>query len=327
MARCGSLIYLGGLIGSSIDFNYSLISKAFVDSQQVIDDYVQSAISTNPGKGRVAVITGANSGIGFEIAKAIGRAGYQTILACRNQRLGEDALKRIMEETKLDNFELMALDLASFNSIDMFLAEFKQKYHSLHILVNNAGVFPSAYGTTADGIELQFGVNHVGPFYLTTALLELMKQSGGSRIVNTSSFLAYIASRVDTSLVTNKDLYNTGTAYSNSKLAVAIFTTALARKLEGTNVTVNSIHPGYVATNIFRDMSFVTKIQNALFINPTQGALTSIYAALSPEAAILTGKFLVRCQENMDHPSTMRISEQDEVWEFTEELIKQHSFK
>ncbi|KAJ1943446.1 Retinol dehydrogenase 13 [Linderina macrospora] len=219
----------------------------------------------------------------------------------------------------------MSLDLASFASIRSFVKDFKERHQTLNILVNNAGVFMCPYMTTEDGIEMQFGTNHVGHFLLTTELLDVIKKSGPARIINVASIASYINARLDKAMVEDRRAYSRLFAYCNSKLANVIFTAALARKLMGTEVTAYSLHPGFIATNIFAHIGLWQRVQNLFFINPTHGALTSIYLALSANAGKMSGKYFVRRQPTHAHPSACNVEEQDNLWKYTEDLIAKYS--
>ncbi|KAJ1934201.1 Retinol dehydrogenase 13, partial [Linderina pennispora] len=175
------------------------------------------------------------------------------------------------------------------------------------------------------GIEMQFGTNHVGHFLLTNKLLDVIKKSGPARIINISSIASYINARFDKEMVEDRRAYSRLFAYCNAKLSNVMFTAALARRLEGTEVTTNSLHPGFISTNIFAHIGLWQRLQNLLFINPTQGALTSIYLALSPKVKSVSGKYFVRCQTTHAHPSASSVDEQEELWKFTEELIDKRS--
>ncbi|KAJ1932710.1 Retinol dehydrogenase 13, partial [Linderina macrospora] len=233
----GPLIWISIVFGSIVDIFYGALTKPFVNSQKQVDKMIHESISSKSSQKQVAIVTGGNSGIGYATAKAIGRAGYHTILACRNQSLGEKAVANLVRETGQTNFELMILDLASFESVHKFVKQFKSKYQQLNLLVNNAGVVKANHMLTADGVEMQFGTNYLGPFLLTTELLDIMKQTGSARIVNVSSLGSYFNSHMDTKLVEDTRHYNALRVYYNSKLAITMFSAALARKLQGTGIT------------------------------------------------------------------------------------------
>ncbi|KAJ2323157.1 hypothetical protein GGH92_010971, partial [Coemansia sp. RSA 2673] len=194
MHTLGVACLLGSELGYAMasKFDRSVPSATSCIDHIVMDSRNQSKKNKVPNEQKTAVVTGANSGVGYETAKALGRAGYLTILACRNMESGNEAMERLQRQTGLeDRFEVMALDLASLASVREFVDKFKARNCALDILVNNAGLMMCPYGKTKDGIELQFGTNHVGHFALTTGLLECLKRAeDGARVVTVSSMRA-----------------------------------------------------------------------------------------------------------------------------------------
>ncbi|KAJ1931142.1 hypothetical protein FBU59_006816, partial [Linderina macrospora] len=223
------------------------------------------------------------------------------------------------------NFEIMQLDLASLASVNRFVKEFKTKYDTLDILVNNAGVMMCPYSQTKDGIEMQFGTNHIGHFALTTQLLDALKAAkGGARVVNVASLASYMTTGIDYSAIEDKEKYDRNNNYAIGKLANVMFSNALARKLEGTNVTVNSLHPGSIATNLTRHVgtgAVMDAVSNVMLIDAQAGALTSIYLALSPDVEGVSGKYYSRCEVTAPHPKALDETEQDKLWEYSEKLV------
>ncbi|KAJ2609571.1 hypothetical protein H4S08_003992 [Coemansia sp. RSA 1365] len=315
------------------DFIFGLLNKFDVgipSASSRIDRIVLEARNKSENiianEEKLAIVTGANSGIGYETAKAIGRAGYYTILACRNPKTGKEAVELLKRQTGLmDRFKFMELDLASIESVDKFVCDIKAREGSVDLLVNNAGLMGCPLTKTKDGIELQFGTNHLGHYVLTIGLLDKLKQAkDGARIVVLSSIAAFLQSDIDYERVELKTKYNEWKSYGISKLANLLFATALARKLEGTRITVNAVHPGTVATGLMRFVginSLFTMIQNIILDSTQVGSLTSIYLALSPDAESVTGKLYARGIEREMHPSGNNIAKQDELWEFTENLV------
>ncbi|KAJ2704180.1 Retinol dehydrogenase 14 [Coemansia sp. IMI 203386] len=299
----------------------------------VMDARQQSLKNNKPNEDKVAVITGANSGIGFETAKAIGRAGYHTVLACRNMELGAEAVEKLARQTGLeDRFEVMELDLASLESVHGFVDKFKAKWEQLDILVCNAGVMACPLMKTKDGIELQFGTNHVGHFVLTNGLLDrLEKPEDGSRVVIVSSMGAFMTPDINTERIEKDSAYDRSTNYAISKLANMTFGASLARKLEGTKVTVNVVHPGSVSSNLIRYVGgtyrLIKGMGNLFLLDQVAGALTSIYLALDPEVEGVTGVFFNRCLQMKMHPVALDIAEQDRLWAYTEKLVADKSQK
>lgn len=220
--------------------------------------------------GKVVIITGANSGIGKVTAIDLARRGGKVYIACRDRRRGEDSLSEIVTVSGSTNVHLMQLDLASQESI----REFSQKFHEvetkLHILINNAGVMACTKSFTKEGFEMHFGVNHLGHFLLTNLLLDLLKASAPSRVVVVSS-LFHIVGKIRKADLGGEKFYSRWFQYASSKLANILFTRALARRLVGTGVTANSLHPGLPLTFL----SFFCSLMFCLFRCCTQWLTTS----------------------------------------------------
>ncbi|KAJ1820105.1 hypothetical protein LPJ60_003394 [Coemansia sp. RSA 2675] len=311
---------LASKLDRSVPAPTSRIDRIVMESRQ------QSEKNEVPNEKKTAIVTGANCGIGFETAKALGRAGFHTILACRNAEQAKEAVERLERQTGLENrFEVMVLDLASLESVSAFVEQFKARDCFLDVLVNNAGLMMSPYGKTKDGIELQFGTNHVGHFALTTGLLDSLKRAeDGARVVVVSSMAAFMTPEINYECVELESKYNKTNNYAISKLANMTFAKALARKLEGSQVTVNVIHPGSVATNLTRHVgtsSIQHAAENAMLLDVNAGALTTIYAAMSPEVEGESGLFYSRCLSMSMHPKALDQAEQDNLWAYTEKII------
>ncbi|KAJ1895637.1 Retinol dehydrogenase 14 [Kickxella alabastrina] len=275
---------------------------------------------------KVAIVTGANGGIGFETARAIGLAGYTTILACRNLKRGQQAQRELQDVTGLDTFVVMELDLSSFMSIERFTKQFMDEYSQLHLLVCNAGMAFSHYDTTYDGLESQFGTNYVGHYVLINHLLDMMKRSGGARITIASSISACMIRHIDYSRVTDVWRFDRLINYSTSKLALMVYSNALARQLKDTDVTVNAFHPGIVGTSLYRNVAFsmlpgIHEFRNWLWLDQKKGSITSIYLALSPELSGKSSGYYARQQPAVMHPDACNIKVQDRLCQFTEVLI------
>ncbi|XP_054106072.2 retinol dehydrogenase 13 isoform X3 [Callithrix jacchus] len=206
--------------------------------------------ATIPGK--TVIVTGANTGIGKQTAFELAKRGGNVILACRDMEKCEAAARAIRRETLNHHVNARHLDLASLKSIREFAAKISEEEERVDILVNNAAVMRCPHWTTEDGFEMQFGVNHLGHFLLTNLLLDKLKASAPSRIINLSS-LAHIAGHIDfDDLNWQTRKYDPKAAYSQSKLAVVLFTKELSRRLQGSGVTVNALHPGVARTELGR---------------------------------------------------------------------------
>ena len=247
--------------------------------------------------GKVCVITGANSGLGKITALELARLGARVVMVCRDRARGEAALAEIKKATGNDAIELMICDLSSQADVRRMASEFKATHERLDVLVNNAGVYLRKRATTVDGLEATFATNHLGYFLLTSLLLDLLKQSAPSRVVNVSSG-AHASGHINFDDLQGERAYSGVRAYCHSKLANILFTRELARRPAGTGVTANCLHPGAVATGIFRALPKpLEALIKLLTMSPEKGAQTSIYLASSPAVESVTGKYFVRCAE------------------------------
>ncbi|CAJ1051518.1 retinol dehydrogenase 11 [Xyrichtys novacula] len=210
--------------------------------------------------GKTAIVTGANTGIGKFIALDFARRGARVIMACRSEARGMAALKEIREKSGNSNIHLQLVDLSSMESVRKFAERILEEEKALHILVNNAGVSGLPKQLTKEGLDMTFATNHLGPFLLTNLLLDLLKSSAPSRIVTLSS-LNHKKGQVDFSHFHGENLtYLMDTVYNNTKLHNIICTSELARRLKGTDVTANSVHPGVVMTEVMRHYPFIIQL-------------------------------------------------------------------
>ncbi|MER7927157.1 oxidoreductase [Streptomyces sp. NPDC096057] len=242
--------------------------------------------------GRVAVVTGANSGLGYVTARELARKGARVVLACRSEVRGSEAADRIVAEVPGAEAEFARLDLGDLASVREFAATFP--YERLDLLVNNAGVMAMPYGTTVDGFETHFGVNHLGHFALTGLLLPALLDAPAARIVTLSSFM-HVLANIDIDDLNSERRYSRWTAYSRSKSANLLFTHELARRLAaaGSGVVATASHPGYAATNLQtagpqaegrKGRERLMEIGNRVFAQSAEaGALPSLYAATAPD--------------------------------------------
>jgi len=202
--------------------------------------------------GKTVIITGANTGIGKETATDLAKRNARVILACRSQEKGKKAEVDVRRESGNNDVNFRQLDLSSFTSIREFAKEVLEEESHVDILINNAAVAVCPYTKTEDGFEMQFGVNHLGHFLLTNLLLDRIKQAPEGRIVNVSSIAHTFCGPIDLDTINSEDKYGPYDSYNKSKLANVLFTKQLAKRLEGTNVTTNSLHPGGVDTELQR---------------------------------------------------------------------------
>jgi NAD(P)-dependent dehydrogenase (short-subunit alcohol dehydrogenase family) len=236
--------------------------------------------------GRVAVVTGANTGIGYETARALSHKGATVVLACRNGAKAQDALARIHAESPRGTAVFMPLDLASLESVREFADRFDDAYGRLDILVANAGVMmPTQREETAEGLELQMGTNHFGHFALVGRLLDKLLATSGSRVVVVSS-MGHRWGRMDFEDVNwARRRYDRVRSYGQSKLANLLFTHELTRRLRerGKTCVVAAAHPGWTATDLQRHTPLFRLVNPYMAMEPWQGALPSLYAATSPD--------------------------------------------
>ncbi|MFX1255191.1 MAG: oxidoreductase [Promethearchaeota archaeon] len=295
--------------------------------------------------GKVAVVTGANSGTGFEVTKALSAKGAHVVLACRNMEKGTKAIENIQKAIPNASLELIRLDLADLSSISAFTDAFNSKFNSLNILCNNAGVYQTPYLKTKDNFELQFGTNHLGHFALTGLLIDVLLKTKGARVVTMSSCVHILGKiNFDTLNEDNKKSYRPITAYFQSKLANLLFAYELQRRLEkaGANVISIGVHPGYPATNLqltgpglnkslFGKLIVgIYKISNKIIAQSAEmGALPMLMAATSPD---MSGGSYIGPSGVMGfwgYPKLVRSSKRSydlglakKLWEISEELTR-----
>jgi NAD(P)-dependent dehydrogenase (short-subunit alcohol dehydrogenase family) len=230
-------------------------------------------------KGKIAIVTGSSSGIGFEASRVLANKGAEVIIAVRNKAKGENAVRKIKEQNSAAKVKLMILDLADLKSIEQFASRFKDDYSQLDILINNAGVMMPPYGKTKDGFELQFGTNHLGHFALTGQLIDLLKKTPKSRLVNVSSGAHNWGNLDFEDLNWENRKYKPGRAYGDSKIANLYFTYEMSNRLNGSDINVSAAHPGWTATDLQRH-SGLFSFGNKLFAMPIeQGTLPTLRAA------------------------------------------------
>jgi NAD(P)-dependent dehydrogenase (short-subunit alcohol dehydrogenase family) len=242
--------------------------------------------------GKTFIITGANTGIGKITAKELARQGAHVILACRSRDKTLAVIDEIKRETGNDRVEYVALDLCDLASVRACAKELLDRGIPIHGLVNNAGL-GGGRGETRDGFEIQFGTNHLGHYLLTRLLLDRIIASAPARIINVSSASHYSAKKIDWDLVRGKTRTVSGLReYAVSKLANVLFTKELARRLEGTQVTTYALHPGVVATDVWRRVPGPLRwVIKKFMITPEEGAVASLRCATDPALAGETGRY------------------------------------
>jgi NAD(P)-dependent dehydrogenase (short-subunit alcohol dehydrogenase family) len=281
--------------------------------------------------GKICIVTGATSGIGKATAFELARRGAAVVLFCRDIRKGEDTAREIRALTENATIAVFVADLSSQQQVRTAAAAFLNRYQRLDVLINNAGAMFPKRSESVDGIEMTLAVNHLAPFLLTNLLLEVMKATGAARVVNVNSD-AHEHGRIDFNDLQMRRRYGRGVgmrAYGNAKLANLLTVYELARHLEGTRITVNALHPGYVATEILpleaatgpvRLLKPLWGIAKRFIRTPESGAATSLYLASSPQVAADTGKYFERCVPAASSRASYDVNMQRRMWEISSEL-------
>ena len=294
----------------------------------------QAAKVVAPMDDKTVVVTGANSGMGKATAEALARAGARTVITARSESRGAQALADIRRASGSDRVDMVVFDLADLSSVRDGAAELLDRCDKIDVLVNNAGLVLSERSETRDGFEATFGINHLGPFSLTRLLTDRMIASAPSRVVNVAS-TAHRSARhgLDFDDLQSNRHYRGMQAYARSKLANILFTNELARRLSGTGVTANSLHPGTVATGFARDddasgfLAFGVKVIKPFVLKPEKGARTSVYLASSPEVADVTGKYFVKCRPRMPSAAARDEVAAGLLWSISEDLVAKASHR
>jgi NAD(P)-dependent dehydrogenase (short-subunit alcohol dehydrogenase family) len=259
-----------------------------------VEDIMNPAEDLN---GKVCIVTGANTGIGRAIAKQLAQRKATVVLLCRSAERGEEARGAIAAETGNSTVELLVCDLASLAAVRSAAAQFLQRHPRLDVLVNNAAIFAPAREITPEGLEKTFVTNYLSHFLLTNLLLERLKGSAPARIVNVASKTGGAKLDFD-DLQSTKGKYSVMTAVPRTKLSQVMFTRELARRLEGTGVTVNAVHPGLAKTPLLDDMSWLLRtLFHLISTSPENGARTAVFLATSPEIASVSGKLFEKNRE------------------------------
>ena len=242
-----------------------------------------SAEALGDQSGRIAIVTGSNSGIGFETARVLAEKGATVVMACRNLEKASPKADEIRTAHPGADVEVMQLDLSDLGSVQRFAEAFRAKHARLDLLINNAGIMVPPYGKTAQGFETQFGVNHLGHFALTGSLLDLITNTPGSRIVTVSSIAHYMG-RIDFADLNWEKGYRAQAAYGQSKIANLLFTYELQRRLAaaGKDTIAVAAHPGWTETNLQEHAKGVKFLNRFLAQEPLMGALPTLYAAAEP---------------------------------------------
>ncbi|XP_058209065.1 short-chain dehydrogenase TIC 32 B, chloroplastic-like [Rhododendron vialii] len=281
-----------------------------------------------------AIITGGASGIGLETARVLALRNAHVVIAARNMEAANEAKQLILKDNQAARVDVLKLDLSSMKSIRAFVDNFNALNLPLNLLINNAGVMFCPYQLSEDGIEMQFATNHLGHFLLTNLVLDKMKETARAtgiegRIVNLSSVahLHTYEGGVELDKINDKDYYSDKKAYGQSKLANLLHANELARRLqeEGANISVNSVHPGLIMTNLFRHSGILMRVLKAftclLWKNVPQGAATTCYVALHPNLKGVTGKYFMDCNEIPPGKLATDKVLAKQLWDFSNNLV------
>jgi NAD(P)-dependent dehydrogenase (short-subunit alcohol dehydrogenase family) len=278
--------------------------------------------------GRTVVVTGATSGVGRATAIALATAGAKTVITARDESRGRRAQAEVREASGSDQVDLVVFDLADLGSVRDGARRLLDACDRIHVLVNNAGLVLSHRTETADGFEATFATNHLGPFLLTRELTERLKASAPARVVTVASTAHRSArSGLDYDDLQSERHYAGMRAYARSKLANILFSNELARRLSGTGVTSNSLHPGTVATGFARDgdasglLAFGVKVIKPVILTPEKGARTSVYLASSPGVATETGRYFIKCHPREPSRAARDEAAAERLWSVSEALV------
>lgn len=264
--------------------------------------------------GKVCLLTGANSGIGFETAKALAKMGAHVVMVCRNEAKARVAQQEIINASKNPDVDLLIADMSSLDSVRELAQAVKKNYQHLDVLINNAGVMLSKRQLTVDGYEMQYAVHHLGPFLLTHLLLDLLKASVSSsaRIINVSSKLHSMANIEFDNLQAERK-FGLLKTYGMSKLAQLLFTYSLAERLKGSGVTVNALHPGVIGSNLGNTPGFIKVFMKS----PARGAETSVFLASSPTVESVSGKYFSNCKPVHSSKASYNVEVAEKLWQLS----------
>jgi len=281
-------------------------------------------MTENHLRGKICLVTGSTSGIGKVTARELANRGATVVLVSRSRAKGEATQAEIKQATGNQEVELLVADLGVLEDVRRLAAEFQHTHDHLHLLVNNAGAAYPRRTLTAEGLEATLAVNYLAPFLLTELLLDTLKASAPARIVNVSSAQHATVSMEFDNLQGEK-AYATLRNYGQAKLALLLWTYELARRLEGTGVTVNALHPGITASNFPAGMTgpaaWAMKLSKPFLLTAEQGAQTTLYLATSPQVEGVTGKYFAKSQEKSSSSRSYDQTVGLRLWEVTEQLV------
>jgi NAD(P)-dependent dehydrogenase (short-subunit alcohol dehydrogenase family) len=279
--------------------------------------------------GKIALVTGGNSGLGLETSIKIARMGATVVMVARDKVRGQQGLEEIKRRGGSGRVSLLVCDMASMADVRLLASDFSAEHARLDLLVNNAGSVRGAHQITAEGFEWTFAANYLGHFLLTNLLLALLRRSAPSRIVNVSSVGHRQATLDFANLHFDKGGYSIMNAYGRSKLAQILFTRELARRLEGTGVTVNALHPGAVATGIWTKATLpwyarapIAMAKRLFMLTPAQGADRIVYLATSPDVEGQTGGYYEKNRLVEPAPAARDPTLTTRLWDESAKMVK-----
>ncbi len=272
--------------------------------------------------GKICLVTGANSGIGKATVLGLAKKDAKVVMLCRDEAKGNATQREIIEASGNSDVDLMLCDLSSQTAIRDFVTKFESKYDRLDVLINNAALVPPNRTETVDGIEMQLAVNHLAPFLLTHLLMGLLKKSAPSRIITVSSSV-HAQGKINFDDLESKNSYsvNGWMQYCNTKLANIHFTYELARRLEGTGMTANVLHPGTISTNLQRGTKLLQWLMKLTFQTPNSGAETSIFLATSPDVEGISGQYFKAKKVKRSAPASYDEDTAKRLWDMSAKMI------
>lgn len=278
----------------------------------------------NTLQGKLCLITGGTNGIGKSTAQELARMGATVVIVGRDAQKTAQVVAEIRAATGNQNVDSLLADLSSQQAIRRLASEFKNKYAQLHVLLNNAGAVFMQRQLSVDGIEMTFALNHLAPFLLTNLLLEPLKASAPARIINVSSGV-HTSGKIEFDNLQGERNFGPK-AYDNSKLANLLFTLALVRRVAGSGVTVNALHPGFVSTGFGKNnpgflMKIIRAVVPLIARSPEKGAATSIYLASSPAVQNISGKYFVDCKVTQPAPQASDSAIAEKLWDISTAMV------
>jgi len=268
---------------------------------------------------RVCIVTGPTSGIGKEAARGLALLGAHVILACRDASKGAAVRDEIVRDTGNADLEVGIIDLAAPESIRSFAAEFRATHPRLDVLINNAGTLSFRRRCTPEGVESQFAVNVLGPFLLTNLLVSELKASAPSRVINVGS-ATHFSGHVEFDNLQGERKYAFLRAYSNSKLEILLLTYELARRLEGTGVTVNCVHPGAIRTDLYNGLPVAFRFVKVFLRDPVTGAAPIVRLASDPDLEKVNGRYFDRFAQTRSAAESYDVGVAQRLWAACEGL-------